>query len=198
MASGVRIPFSPAADPGSGRGLLLAEWCRLGIADDVECLEEPRASGTSTLLRLAEARAREWMPGFDTLGLAERLKLDVSHHEDDLLREIWLTLLNCPLLLEYPSAEELLAAVRIRRNIVRHAGRTRLNFNTSAIERPEDCWRYAEETGFVLIPGSPLIDSLKKACQPEAGGAVVLVFLLPCHRICGPALDCRGGAGQSS
>ena len=165
MAAGIRIPFPPAAETSSGWESLLAEWRRLGIADSVECLEE-----NGKLLRLAEPCAREWMPDHDTLGLAETLKLDVCHQEDDLLREIWLTLLNCPVLLEYPSAEELLAAVRIRRNIVHNAGRTLLNFHTSAIERPQDCWRYSEATGFVLIPGSPLIDSLKKACQPEEGG----------------------------
>ena len=63
-----------------------------------------------------------------------------------------------------------MAAVRIRRNIAVNAARTCLNFHTSAIERPVDCWRYSEETGFVLIPGSPLIASLKKACQPKSGG----------------------------
>lgn len=165
MDAGICIPFSPAAG-GSGWDELHAEWRRLGIDGHVECLE----GGTRRLLRLAQHRAQEWMPGHDTLGLADTLKLEVSRQEDDLLREIWLTLLNSPLLLDYPSAEELLAAVRIRRNIVHNAARTCLNFHTSAIERPEDCWRYSEDTGFVLLPGSPLIGSLKKACQPEAGG----------------------------
>lgn len=122
------------------------------------------------LLRLAEQRAQEWMPGHDTLCLAEKLKLDVSREEDDLLREIWLTLLNTPVPLEFPSAEELLAAVRMRRNIVANASRTCLDFDLETVERPRDCWRYSEETGFVLIPGSALISSLKKACQPEKDG----------------------------
>lgn len=145
----------------------MAEWQRLGIEADVECLAE----GTALRMRLIKSKAHEWMPGFDTLRLADTLKLDVSHSEDDLLREIWLTLLNCPVPLEFPSVEELLAAVRLRRNIVRNAERTCLNFDLDAIERPEDCWRYSEETGFVLLPGSPLIESLKKACHPEEEGA---------------------------
>ena len=167
---GLCIPFPFGAESAFGRAQLSAEWCRLGIEDSVECREQTLAKGSFLLLHLAESRAGAWMPGFDTLSLADTLKLDVAHREDDLLREIWLTLLNSPVQLEFPSAEELMAAVRIRRNIVVNAARTCLNFHTSAIERPEDCWRYSEETGFVLVPGSSLIESLKKACQPGEAG----------------------------
>jgi hypothetical protein len=170
MSAGICIHPSSTAAGAPGRALLIAEWCRLGIESEVVCLEQELSGGPCLLLHLAEDRAKSWMPGFDTLGLADTLKLDVTHREDDLLREIWLTLLNSPVQLDFPSAEELMAAVRIRRNIVINAARTCLNFHTSAIERPEDCWRYSEETGFVLIPGSPLIESLKKACQPAEGG----------------------------
>jgi hypothetical protein len=166
MQTGISIPFPAGADNGSRKMSLVAEWQRLGIEADIECFVE----GYALRLRLVEPTAHAWMPGFDTLSLADTLKLDVSHSEDDLLREIWLTLLNCPVLLEFPSVEELLVAVRIRRSIVRNAERTCLNFDLDAIERPQNCWRYSEETGFVLLPGSPLIDSLKKACQPEEGG----------------------------
>ena len=167
MKGGIRISFQSASDDGSGREELLAEWRRLGMDDGVEWISE----GGGRLLRLKESWAGERMPGHDTLGLAEALKLDVSQREDDLLCEIWQTLLHSPVLLEYPTVQELMAAVRIRRNIVRNAERTRLNFDLEAIERPQDCWRYSEETGFVLIPGSPLISSLRKACQPEDEGA---------------------------
>lgn len=171
MQPGICISPSCAA----GISMLQAEWSRLGIAAEVECQETGECLG----LRLAEHSAHAWMPGFDTLSLAETLQLDVRHKDDDLLREIWLTLLNCPVPLEFPSAEELLAAVRVRRNIVRNAERTRLNFNLDAIERQQDCWRYSEETGFVLIPGSPLIDSLIKASQPEVSGQW---FSFSCYR----------------
>ncbi|WP_395742630.1 hypothetical protein [Prosthecobacter sp.] len=170
MPVGICISLSSAAAAACSRELLSAEWHRLEIAPEVVCQEQTLSGRFCLLLHLTEERAEAWMPGFDTLSLADTLKLDVVRSDDDLLREIWLTLLNSPGLLEFPSAEELMAAVRIRRNIVRHAERTRLNFHTSAIERPSDCWRYSGETGFVLIPGCPLIDSLKKACQPEAGG----------------------------
>jgi hypothetical protein len=165
MHAGILIHLSSLADVASGMSQLAAEWDRLGIESQVECLAQTHATSAALVLRLADS-ALALMPDFDTLGLAATLKLDVSHNDDDLLREIWLTLLHSPLQLEFPCVGELLAAVRIRRNIVRNAARTCLNFHTSAIERPADCWRYSSDTGFVLIPGSPLIDSLKKACQP--------------------------------
>ncbi|MFC5453903.1 hypothetical protein [Prosthecobacter fluviatilis] len=170
MDSGICIRFPAASDSAVGRALLCTEWERLGIESEVVCREQGLPGAVCLRLHLAAQGVLERMPGHDTLGLAESLKLDVRRNEDDLLREIWLTLLNSPVLLEFPSAEELLAAVSMRRRIVKNASRTRLNFDLEAIERPKDCWRYSKETGFVLIPGSPLISSLKKACQPEEGG----------------------------
>jgi len=160
---------------GTNQTLLREEWARLEIEKDIIC----NLGSDSLHLFLADKVAQEWMPDFDTLNLAHLLKLQCITHEDDLMREIWLTLLNSPILLEYPSAGELISAVRIRRNIVRNATRTCLNFHTTAVERPTDCWRYSEDTGFVLIPGSPLIDSLRKACQPESGGQL---YSFSCYR----------------
>lgn len=170
MDAGICIPLTCAAEGASAWPQLQAEWSRLGIGPEIECLEQTRPSGACLWLKLKESRAQTWMPAFDTLGLAEALKLNVSSNDDDLLREIWLTLLNCPELLEFPSAEELMSAVRVRRNIVRNAERTCLNFHTSAIERPSGCWCYSEDTGFILTPGSPLIESVRKACQPDLTG----------------------------
>jgi len=30
-----------------------------------------------------------------------------------------------------------------------------LAFDTTAAERPEDCWTYDEDKGFILLPGVP-------------------------------------------
>lgn len=179
MPGGIRLSFSSPEKLTADLSRLRAEWARLQIEAQVLCREQTQPGGVSLYLQLADKAAQEWMPGLDTLGLGALLKLQSDRIEDDLLREIWLTLLNCPLSLEFPDAAELFSAVRIRGNIVRNAARTCLNFHTSAIERPADCWRYSEETGFVLIPGSPLIDSLKKACQPEAGGQL---YSFSCYR----------------
>ncbi len=150
----------------SNFALLQAEWQRLGI--EIHIISDQAADGSVRLTLTTDAQA--WMPDFDTLELTATLRLAGQNDDDDLLREIWLTLLNSPLLLEFPSAEELQSSVNIRRNIARNAARTCLNFDTMAVERPPDCWRYSSETGFVLIPGSPLIESLRKACQPEPDG----------------------------
>ncbi|MFO1439612.1 MAG: hypothetical protein U1F81_14925 [Verrucomicrobiaceae bacterium] len=168
--AGVSIPW-----PEDGVGLLQAEWSRLGITGWIAVT--PTQDGTARLGLTTESSA--WMPGFDTLQLAQTLKLDVQHSDDDLLREIWLCLLHSPVLVTYPSAAELLSSVRIRRNISRHAVKTRLNFNTTAIERPEDCWTYSEDTGFILKPGCDLIESLIKASQPPPGG---IAYSFSCYR----------------
>jgi hypothetical protein len=169
MPVGLHIPTC------SGLPLLEKEWQRLGIEMHVV---SDQADDASLHLGLT-TEAQAWMPDFDTLDLTATLKLAVSDNEDDLLREIWLTLLNSPLQLEFPSAEELVSSANIRRKIARNAALTCLNFHTTAVERPNDCWRYSEDTGFVLIPGSPLIESLKKACQPEPGGEL---YSFSCYR----------------
>ena len=168
--AGVSIPW-----PEDGVSLLQAEWSRLGMTGWIAVT--PTQDGTARLGLTTESSA--WMPGFDTLQLAQTLKLDVQHSDDDLLREIWLCLLHSPVLVTYPSAAELLSSVRIRRNISRHAVKTRLNFNTTAVERPEDCWTYSEDTGFILKPGCDLIESLIKASQPPPGG---IAYSFSCYR----------------
>lgn len=168
--TGVRIPASEA-----GIGLLQDEWNRLGMTGWIEWLP-----GTQDLIQpCLTAEARAWMPDFDTLELARSRGLDVHADDNDLEREIWLTLLHSPVPVVFPSAAELVSSVRIRRNIARNAVRTMLNFHTTAVERPEDCWTYSEDTGFILQPGSDLIESLIKASQPPPGG---VVYSFSCYR----------------
>lgn len=46
----------------------------------------------------------------------------------------------------FRNFETLESAVKVRENIVRAARLTALDFKTSEAERPEDYWRYHEET----------------------------------------------------
>ncbi|HEY6094014.1 MAG TPA: hypothetical protein VIU93_03580 [Gallionellaceae bacterium] len=123
--------------------------------------------------------AEAWAPDGDTLQLTRQLQLHPFENSDDLEREILLAMLLSPVALEFPSAQELLAAVRIRRNIVQAARKTALSFSTEAAERPEAYWTYDEERGFILLPGSPLITALEKATQPDASGKC---YSFSCYR----------------
>lgn len=177
---GILIHGDSAADVGAARARV-TEWLdKLGFGDRVLATAGTTAAGCGFVrLRLREDAAREWLPGDDTLGLCEKLALDTVGRRDDLEREILLAMLGGPVAFEYPSFEELGAAVRIRQNIVEAARRTALAFDTAGIERPEDCWRYAKGRGFTILPGTSLIEALVKATQPDASGRL---YAFSCYR----------------
>lgn len=155
---------------------------RLGLADLrplVLAREGADAHGLFLSLQLRPGPTHDWAPGLDTLQLAQRLGLDPVGSELDLQREIVVAMLMGPIAFEFPSVDELLSAVRIRINIVQAARRTTLAFHTREAERPDDCWTYDEEYGFVVRPGASLIRALIKATQPEASGAL---YSFSCYR----------------
>lgn len=137
------------------------------------------AKGDFLCLRLTEAQAQVLAPGHDTLQLSQALRLDPANRPADLMREIVLALLMGPVAAEFPSVDELLSAVRIRRNIVQAARKTTLAFDTAAAERPEGYWTYDQATGFTLLPGVSLIAALTRATQPEVSGAL---YAFSCYR----------------
>lgn len=108
---------------------------------------------------LSAIQTAAWAPGQNTLGLSQRLQLDTEHRPADLTREIVLALLMGPVVVAFPGLAELVSAVRIRHNIVQAARKTTLAFHTSQAERPEDCWTYKEDCGFVILPAC-------RCCQP--------------------------------
>jgi hypothetical protein len=119
---------------------------------------------------LSDAVAERLAPGANTLHLAEQLAATLNRTERSAEREILAAMLASPFELAFPSFEEFESAIRIRRNIVEAAARTQLAFDTRAIERPEDCWQYSDESGFTIVPGYSIIDALIKATQPDASG----------------------------
>lgn len=159
----------------------LVQLEQLGLQDAVETEEFATQNGTGMVrrFRLAIGLAEKWAPGLDTLGLAERLQLDTLNSTDDLDREILLAMLLSPVAFEFPSHEELASAVRVRRNIVLAARKTALEFHTTEVNRPEDCWTYSEDDGFTVRPGHALIPALQKATQPEASGKL---YSFSCYR----------------
>lgn len=130
------------------------------------CAEE---EGEAMRYRLEEEYARKAIPGHDTLGLPSRLHLDTPDNESDLEREILIAMLDSPATFEFPSADELHSHIHIRKNIVRAARNTQLDFHTREAERPADYWTYNEDTGFTILPGVSLVEALRKATQPAPG-----------------------------
>lgn len=72
-----------------------------------------------------------------------------------------------------------MSAVRMRRRIVEAGYKTAMNFKTEEADRPEEYWRYAEDTGFTLKPGTPLITALQMATQPTHSGRL---YAFSCYR----------------
>jgi hypothetical protein len=159
----------------------LVQLERLGLQDAVETgeLAAGERPGVVRRFRLSAGLAAQWAPGLDTLGLAGKLQLDTLNSTDDLEREILLAMLLSPIAFEFPSHEELASALRVRRNIVLAARKTALEFHTTEVNRPEDCWTYSEDDGFTVRPGHALIPALQKATQPEASGKL---YSFSCYR----------------
>jgi hypothetical protein len=137
------------------------------------------ALGPFTQLTLNDAQTQAWAPGHDTLPLCATLQLDTQNRPGDLMREIVLTLLMGPVAFEFPSLDELLSAVRIRRNIVLAARQTTLAFHTCEVNRPLDYWTYDEDRGFTILPGVSLIAALTQATQPAVSGNL---YAFSCYR----------------
>lgn len=135
--------------------------------------------GSARRLRLLDTIAAAWAPDHDTTRLPATLGLDTLERRADLEREILVALLASPVAVDFPSSDELLAAIHIRRNIVEAGRRTMLDFHTTEAERPADCWRYDEDRGFVVLPGHSLVEALRKATQPGPGGQV---YSFSCYR----------------
>lgn len=132
-----------------------------------------------TTFQLREEFVAQWAPGFDTTRLCRELALDTAGNFGDLEREIVVAMLLGPIPFEFPSYDELVSAVRIRKNIVAAARTTELAFHTTEAERPAEFWHYAEGCGFTLRPGQPLAAALQKATQPDESGRL---YAFSCYR----------------
>jgi len=153
--------------------------CALGLDTYVVVTRHSGTGGSAIRFRLSEAFVHDWAPQCDTTQLCQKLGLDTVGKIDDLDREILLSMLLSPVAFAYPGIDELESAVRIRRNIVLNGRKTALAFDTEEAERPEGLWTYSEETGFILLPGKPLIEALLAATQPEQTGRL---YSFSCYR----------------
>lgn len=178
-SGGVLIRGPAANDLAAARQDVLT---RLNALDMAHCMRSSKgedAAGRFVRFNLKAEQAAAWAPGHDTLQLCDTLRLATEHKPGDLTREIVLAMLMGPVAFEFPGIDELVSAVRIRRNIVQAARRTTLAFHTSQAERPRDCWAYREDSGFVILPGVSLLTALAKATQPEVSGTL---YSFSCYR----------------
>lgn len=149
------------------------------LHEEVLAIRRDSDDGHRVRLNLRDTAAREWVPDHDTARLPTALGLNTRERRTHLEREILVALLASPLAFDFPSSDELFAAIHIRRNIVEAGRRTVLDFKTGEAERPTDCWRYDEDRGFVVLPGHCLIEALRKATQP---GNAEQLYSFSCYR----------------
>jgi hypothetical protein len=106
-----------------------------GVADIVY---KERVPGGAARLSLTPDIVSDCCPGFDTLGLRQRIdRLAAGGSASPLEKEVLLAMLSGPLVFPYPTVGEWLAAMAIRCNIATAAAQTRLAFDTESAERPE-------------------------------------------------------------
>lgn len=176
---GIVLRGAQALDAPATRHAMLERLAATTLLPQVQAAAGRDALGPWVRLWLDQPTAQAWAPGFDTMGLAQRLGLRTLERDADLQHEILVAMLMAPTGFDFPSLDELESAIHIRRNIVQAARRTTLAFETEAAERPEDCWTYDEDKGFTLLPGVHLIDALIKTTQPEVSGRL---YSFSCYR----------------
>jgi hypothetical protein len=179
LEGGIVLRQNPGSSAAQALQTLLAGLEAEELSASVAVSEGMDAAGSFLRFSLAADLAADWAPGHDTLALARKLQLAPAQRPADLVREIVLALLVTPVAVEFPSLDELVSAVHIRRNIVQAARKTTLSFHTSQAERPTDCWTYKEDYGFVILPGVSLTAALAKATQPEVSGTL---YAFSCYR----------------
>lgn len=167
---GILIYGTSVQDIEEAKQDFLGSLDRLNLGQYVETREELIAGSYAVRFTLQEKFSNEWAPDFDTMQLCQRLGLDTCSSSTDLEREILLAMLLGPVPFQFPSCEELVSAVSIRKNIVKAARKTELSFHTTEAERPADYWTYVKGRGFTILPGKSLIAGLKKATQPDESG----------------------------
>ena len=175
---GIRLP--PCADPDHlgdqvtrfVQRLGAQEWCKS------ELMTSPQ--GPVWRLRLRKSFVAKLLPGYDTLGLRQRLaKSTICRGDDPLLQEVWVTLLSAPSRIDFTDLQELESHLKIRCNIARAAEMTALAFKTDAAERPSVFWKDEPDVGFLLKSDVSLTDALIAATQPERTGRL---YDFSCYR----------------
>ena len=175
---GIRLP--PRVDPDHLGDQVARLVMRLGAQE--WCTSELMTSpeGLVWRVRLRKSLVAKLLPGYDTLGLRQRLaKSTIRRGDDPLLQEVWVTLLSAPSRIDFTDLQELESHLKIRCNIARAAEMTALAFKTDAAERPSVFWKDEPDVGFLLKSDVSLTDALIAATQPERTGRL---YDFSCYR----------------
>ncbi|OOG37740.1 hypothetical protein [Polaromonas sp. A23] len=176
---GIRIRGPVGGGIVATRHAVLSQLDALELQHCIRSAEGVDEAGSYMQFSIDPAQADRWAPAYDTLGLNSALQLGGNTKPAALTREIVVAMLMGPVAFEFPCINELVSAVRIRHNIAQAASKTTLAFHTSQAERPEDCWIYRKDFGFVIRPGVSLLRALAKATQPEVSGTL---YSFSCYR----------------
>ncbi len=162
----------------------VSEWFRshferMGLAEAQLATQVDPSAGPSIQIQFRDEVASEWAPGGNTALLRPRLNHGTPGRDRDLDDEILLAMLLSPIPFDFPSHQELISTIRIRRTIVQAAGRTAVAFATTKADRPPDYWHYDEDRGFLLLPGKSLITALEKSTN---SGESETLYTFSCRR----------------
>jgi hypothetical protein len=140
---------------------------------------ESSAAGHQTHYQLSGEGRSLLTPEDSTLSIMDTHAAGRSDTDQALADEILLGLLSSPYPQIFPSHEELLSHIRVRKFIAQAAKLTSLRFDTRAVDRPMSHWLYDEALGFTLKPSRSLIEALRLATQPAFSGRE---FAFSCYR----------------
>lgn len=177
--TGIAIKKAVHADPGRELGRANAWLEKLGIAGLVTA--SFRSNTANGFLHLvADPRLRECCPDFDTSGIQAWHTSDTSMDaQERIIGEILMAMALSPSLLLFSDARALISNVRMRFYAVNIATRAELDFDTSAITRPQAYWVYTKENGFLLRQGVSLAEGLERALCPDVSGST---YAFSCQR----------------
>lgn len=148
----------------------LKSWCsELNIRPYLD-LTTTQHQGLWVVQIRASALLKESAPNADVRCLADSFGFSTQSSDDELLKEIVFSKALSPVASSFPSLDEFLAALRVRRNIASIARRTELWFSIDEDTRPSTHWRQLSGDGFALIAGQPLSQALELALCPDASG----------------------------
>ena len=148
-------------------------------ADWLEVNTDTMAAGHQARYQLSHEGRALLTPQENTLHIRGSVQLKNADPEQALMDEILLGLLSSPYSQMFPSHEELLSHIRVRKFIAQAAQLTSLRFDTRAVDRPMSHWSYDEALGFTLKPSRSLIEALRLATQPAFSGSE---YAFSCYR----------------